>query len=403
MKKPPAVVIKLDCRTGLQTARILSRYQIPVIGIVDDPANFCSRTNSCKEILVTNTSDERLVDTLLSLALKIQDKAVLFPISDQSVQVVSDNRERLGEYYHFVIPDGNILTLFMNKTNFYKYAQKKSLPIPNTYFPRTKAELDEVADRIQFPCIVKPAIRTGTDIWFDHFSNKVIKINNPQELYDVFDRCLIASENIIVQDWIKGNDSNLLSSIFYYDSNYNPVITFTSRKLRQWPIENGDASLAIECRNDEVLNQTTEVLSSVKFKGLGSIEFKMDNSSGRYFIIEPNIGRPVTRIGLVEKAGVEILYTMYCDALGLALPSKTKQQFKGIKWISINNDIRAAMAYYKNGELTIWEWFKSIQGVKAFADLSVRDPMPFLIETLYPLKKFLWQLRQKLARAIFRI
>lgn len=123
---------------------------------------------------------------------------------------------------------------------------------------------------------------------------------------------------------------------------------------------------------------TAEVLGRIKFRGIGSIEFKLDNSSGRYFIIEPNIGRPVTRIGLVEAAGVPILYMMYCDASGLPLPSCDGQRYAGVKWISLHQDIRSAWAYYRMGRLSLGGWLKSLYGVKSFAVLSMRDPLPFI-------------------------
>lgn len=78
MVKTPTVVIKLDSITGLQTARILSGYRIPVIGIVDDTSHFCSRTNCCKEILVGSTTDDGLLETLSVIAGKWGISA-LFP------------------------------------------------------------------------------------------------------------------------------------------------------------------------------------------------------------------------------------------------------------------------------------------------------------------------------------
>ncbi len=376
MIRPPAVVIKLDSITGLDTARVLSRYKVPVVGIADDPGHYCCKTNSCEEILFADTSDAKLLDTLLSLARKLRGKPVLFLCSDESVRIVSDNRERLGEFYNFVIPDADVLDLYMNKQNFYRYAFDNGLPIPATFFPSNKSDLDEILNKAKFPYIVKPVVRTPN--WFRYFKNKVIKVKSPQELSDVFETCSGAGENVIVQEWINGSDSDLYSCIFYHDKDYNQSVTFTSRKLRQWFIDDGDACLAEECRNDLVLNTTAEVLGRIKFRGIGSIEFKLDNSSGRYFIIEPNIGRPVTRIGLVEAAGVPILYTMYCDASGLPLPSYDGQRYAGVKWISLHQDILSAWAYYRMGRLSLGGWLKSLYGVKSFAVLSMRDPLPFI-------------------------
>jgi predicted ATP-grasp superfamily ATP-dependent carboligase len=106
-------------------------------------------------------------------------------------------------------------------------------------------------------------------------------------------------------------------------------------------------------------------------------------------MIEPNIGRPVTRIGLVEKAGVPILYAMYRDALGMSLPSDVMQRHTGVKWISIVNDTLSAIAYYRKKQLTVRQWLESLSGVKAFAVFSLRDPLPFIFQPVDYLRNYL--------------
>ncbi len=386
MVKTPAVVIKLDSITGLQTARILSGYGIPVIGIVDDPSHFCSRTSCCEEIIVGSTTDDGLLETLSVIAGKWGVSA-LFPCSDESVRVISRNRERLTEHFRFVLPDEDVLDLFMNKVNFYKYARDGGFTIPSTFFPARREDIDEIAEKLRPPYIVKPAVKTKR--WIDRVQKKVLKLGSIEELRGIYDDCLGAAGVIIVQERIGGDDSCLRSSIFYYNSVCEQVLTFTSRKLRQWHIEDGDASLAEECRDDEAVKLTGELLAGLKFRGLGSIEFKKDPSSGRYYIIEANIGRPVTRIGLVEKAGVPILYAMYRDALGMSLPSDVMQRYTGAKWISLVNDVLSSAAYYRKKQLTAREWLASLRGVNAFAVLSLRDPLPFIFQPLFYLKNYL--------------
>lgn len=386
MVKTPAVVIKLDSITGLQTARILSGYGIPVIGIVDDPSHFCSRTNCCEEILAGSTTDDGLLETLSVIAGKWGVSA-LFPCSDESVRVISRNRERLTEDFRFVLPDEDVIDLFMNKVNFYKYARERGFTIPSTFFPACREDIAEIAGKLCPPYIVKPAVRTKR--WIDRVRKKVLKLGSIEELMGICDDCLDAAGDIIVQERIGGDDSSLCSCIFYYNSGCEQYITFTSRKLRQWHIEDGDACLAEECREEEVLVKTNELLGNIKFRGLGSIEFKRNGPGGRYYMIEPNIGRPVTRIGLVEKAGVPILYAMYRDALGMALPADLTQRYTGAKWISLINDVLSSAAYYRKKKLTVRQWLESLRGVNAFAVFSLRDPLPFIFQPVDYLRNYL--------------
>ena len=55
---------------------------------------------------------------------------------------------------------------------------------------------------------------------------------------------------------------------------------------------------------------------------------KRDEVTAEYFIIEPNVGRPTGRSTMAETAGVEFLYTLYCNKVGIALPDKRQQHFR---------------------------------------------------------------------------
>lgn len=374
--RPPAIVVKLDSITGLDTARILSRYGVPVYGVADDPGHYCVKTNSCREVLFTDTSGEGLLRTLLGLTERFKSKPVLFPCSDESVRIISANRKALREFYNFVMPGDDVLSMYMNKESFYSYAEENGFPVPATFFPEKKSDLEAILSEADLPYIIKPALKSAE--WIERFNDKVIKVNTREELRDVFERGSEITDRMIVQKWIKGDDSKLYSGIFYYDRNGERQVSFISRKLRQWYTENGDACLAEECMNEEVAGISRDLLSNTWFAGIGSIEFKLDGETGKYYIIEANVGRPVTRIALTEAAGVPLLYTMYCDALGLPLPPNREQLYKGTKWISFHRDLQASWKYYKDGKLSITNWIKSVYGVNSFAVLSIRDPMPFL-------------------------
>jgi len=129
-----------------------------------------------------------------------------------------------------------------------------------------------------------------------------------------------------------------------------------------------------------VLDVTTDLFKKVNYVGLGYVEIKKDIKTNKYYIIEPNIGRPTGRSALAEACGVDLIYTMYCDCLGLPLPETRTQKLKNIKWIHLRTDLQSAYNYWKRGKLTFREWLKSMKGKKFYAVISWKDPMPFLIE-----------------------
>ena len=185
---------------------------------------------------------------------------------------------------------------------------------------------------------------------------------------------------LIVQEYIRGGEGALYSSNCYYDRSGAPLVTFIAKKIRQWPPLTGYTSLGEECRNDAVLEQSNLLFGKVPYRGLGYLEVKRDEVSGEHLIIEANIGRPTGRSALAEGCGVELLQTMYCDVLGMPLPAKRTQTYKGGKWIQIINDMKSAWFFYRRGELTIPAYLRSLQGIKVFAVWSLTDPLPFFAD-----------------------
>lgn len=383
--RPPAVVFDLASMQGLQAARILSRRGVPVIGVARDPHHYCCRTTACERILFAHGAEETLA-LLTSLGPELPRKAVLFPCQDKHVLLVSRHRRLLEAWYHIVLPDSEVVEMMVDKTRFYRYAQEQGLPLPSTYFLGDRADAEHAARQIDYPCVLKPPHRFGS--WLRHTDRKVFKCHDPEELLAHYDRCRSWSDLLIAQTWISGGDDDHYSCNCYFDATSEPLVSFTTRKLRQWPPGTGQGCLSVECRDDEVLRVTLELFRGVGWVGLAYLEMKRDDRSGRTLIVEPNLGRPTGRSASAEAAGVELLYTMYCDALGWPLPANRTQHFRGVKWIHLVRDLQSALFYWRRGELGLRQWWRSLQGVRAYAYFSWRDPWPFLASLALALPGF---------------
>ena len=375
-KLPYAFVIGLDCITGLQTARILAGHNIPIIALAKDPDHFCCQTKVCERIIRANTASEELIEVLESMGPSLSQKAVLFPCTDMSVLTLSRHRQRLSAWYHVVLPEHDVVEMLMDKVHFYTYAQEKGLPIPRTFFLRSRADAEAAADQLTFPCIMKPPMKTPT--WEKNARAKVYKVNSRDEFLALYDRCSNWADLLMIQEWIEGDDSSLYSCNCYFNACSEPLVTFIARKIRQWPPETGTSCLGEEIRNDVVLEESIRLFRSVNYRGLGYVEMKRDQRTGKHYIIEPNIGRPTGRSAIAEAGGVELLYTKYCDVVGLPLPANREQKYKGTKWIYLQHDIPSALHYWRRGELTLGEWWRSVRGPKRDAVFSMADPAPFL-------------------------
>lgn len=391
-KPPHAIVICLDSISGLQTARILSQRGIPVIAIAKDPKHFACRTNVCEQILIADVDGVELVHTLESLSSKLNEKAVLFPCSDTSVLVISRYRDTIQKSFHVILPSADVIEMMVDKVKFYRYAQEHKFPIPETYFLCSRADAEIAAQKLTFPAIVKPPYRP--DEWRKHTREKAFKVLNAEELLSLYDKCSKWTDILIAQGWIEGTDTNHITCNCYFDSNSEPLVTFTSRKLRQWPQKTGQGCFGEAYLDARVAQETVNLYKSVQYHGLGYLEMKRDENTGGYFIIEPNVGRPTGRSATAEANGVELLYTMYCDAVGLPLPENRQQKEGNVKWIYLRQDLQSALVSWHHGELTLGEYFRSIRGPKWYAIFSRTDPAPFWFDVWGAIK---YQLKRRFA------
>jgi predicted ATP-grasp superfamily ATP-dependent carboligase len=373
---PAAVVVGLDNITGLQTARILADRGVRVYGVAANRRHFGARTNACVDVVESRLTGPALVDTLRRLARRLgPDPAVLVPCTDGAVWALSSYRHELADLFRLPLGDHDGVDLLMDKVRFADHAKMHGLAAPRTEVMRSRADAVKAAEVLSWPCVVKPPVKA--EEWLAHTTAKGIPARSSQELLEIYDRVADWAPVLLAQEWVEGPESALFSCNAYFDAAGVPLVTFVARKLRQWPPQVGTSASGEECRNDEVIEETLRVFGSVGFHGLAYLEMKRDSRTGSMMIIEPNVGRPTGRSAIAEGGGVELVYTAYCDAAGLPLPTNRTQQYVGTTWLDLRRDVQAAVVGIRRDELTAREWVSSLRGPRTHAIWSARDPRPF--------------------------
>lgn len=378
--RPAAVVVGLDCITGLQTTRIFTARGIPVVGVVADPRHFCARTRLPVAIVRAQLRGEPLVDALVALGDRLDAPGVLVPCTDAAVLAISAGRDRLAEAFRFVLPDHEDVVRLMDKVGFAEHAIRAGLAIPPTAVLRSRADAEGAAATLAFPAVLKPGLKGPA--WLAATRAKAIQVDSADELLARYDEVGGWADVLIAQSWVPGPESSLYSVNAYYDREAEQRVSFVARKLRQWPLDTGTSCLGEEVRNPEAERIARELFGSVAYRGLGYVEAKADARTGRLMIIEPNIGRPTGRSAIAERGGVELLLSAYRDALGEPLPDAVEQRYRGVKWIYWRHDLQAALVRATRGELSAGEWLRSVRGPKIEAVFARRDPVPFVADVV---------------------
>ena len=378
-RRAPAVVVGGDDVRGVYVARALSRHGIDVIGLFRSLSSPGARCRSFSQRHLADTSTDDVIAKLLELGPTLPAKGVLFPCFDTTVVLLARHREELEEWYHVMQPEPEVIELLMNKVNFYRYGIEHGLPLPTTYFLRTAADVEEAAAGLTFPCVVKPP-GSKHPAWQARTSLKALKAGDPDELRTIYEQYEGAvNGSLIAQNWVEGSDSSLFACHSYHDRSGETLVTFTSRKVRQWPPHTGEVSAAIEVDDHRVREIATTLFEDLRYTGIGYVEIKRDTRTDEYFIIEPNM-RVSGRAGIAEVGGVELALTMYRDALGLPLPVETVQRFVGARWGFIRKDVQSVLHYLRTRELSLGDVLRPKHGPKGYALWSWRDPGPFIAD-----------------------
>ncbi len=181
---PGAVVIGGDYQ-GLGIVRSLGRRGIPIC-IVDDEHSISpySRYATYGVRVPDLRNESKVVETLLNLARRLDLKGwILFPTRDELVAALSRHRSALAEVFRVPTPHWDTIQWVWNKRNTYRLARELNIPIPETWFPDTLADLDEITT--PFPLALKPGIK---EHFFYTTKDKAWRADTSAQLRQLFAR-----------------------------------------------------------------------------------------------------------------------------------------------------------------------------------------------------------------------
>jgi predicted ATP-grasp superfamily ATP-dependent carboligase len=134
-------------------------------------------------------------------------------------------------------------------------------------------------------------------------------------------------------------------------------------------------TLVESIHDPELARVGLDFLRRIGYRGIGSIEFKRDARDGKLKLIELN-PRLWQQNGHATACGVNFPLIAYRDMTGMRIPNGTRFA-AGVKWLDAMPDMQAAWEYMRSGQLTPYQWLKSLWGVRSFATFAPDDLGPF--------------------------
>jgi predicted ATP-grasp superfamily ATP-dependent carboligase len=233
------VVIGGGCQ-GLGIARSLGRRGIPVC-LIDDEVSIARASRFVGDsIRVPGLRTEQgLLDALAMARDRLAlSRWVLYPTREENIAAIAANREELQRDFRVPTPGLDSIRHAWDKRQAYGLAERLSIPIPRTWFPRSEEDL--AAIEVDDPVILKPAIK---EHFFYATHAKAWRANTAAELLEAFRRAteIMPAGEVIVQELIPGGGEQQYAYCAFFREG-RPAASMTVRRRRQHPSDFGVAS-----------------------------------------------------------------------------------------------------------------------------------------------------------------
>src|SRR5262249_5495886 len=176
----------------------------------------------------------------------------------------------------------------------------------------------DLAAELVYPLLVKPLISHRFAGKFG--GKKFFVARDFAELLEGVETAGSAALDVMLVEMIPGPDDRLCSYYTYLDRDGTPLLDFTKRIVRRFPVGMGNGCYHITDRNPEVRDVALRLFRAVGLRGLANAEFKRDERDGQLKLIECN-ARFTAANCLVARSGFDLAAFVYNRLVGRPQPS----------------------------------------------------------------------------------
>jgi predicted ATP-grasp superfamily ATP-dependent carboligase len=324
------LVLDGDHKNALAIVRHLGKtkqYLIDVVSYSKASVAFFSKYAHQKFIIHNPKKDpDKYIADLIGL-LQQNTYLTLLPVSYISYQLCAAHKDEILQYTHLTIAQVEHINIASSKIETYQLAEKIGIPYPRMQVIQSVDEIEEV--ETNYPCVIKAPFELG--------KNMVEYAADKDELVDKYKKlCLknnFGSQLPIIQKYIQGEGAGFFA--FYKNGECKNY--FIHRRIREYPVSGGASTCAESFYDESILQNGKKILDYLKWEGVAMVEFKKDNSTGIYNLMEIN-AKFWGSLDLALLAGINFPQMLIDDALGMEIERNDFNRKLRFQWI-LNGDL----------------------------------------------------------------
>lgn len=300
------IIIGTDMNAYNMAISFHEAYQMKPILVGREPMPFTSLSKVIEriEFYPMLADPGQFAPILIQVASALQSmnkKLLLVGTNDLYVRLMIENKDALSPYYVFNAINEALINRLQIKSNFYKLCEQYGIDTPITYMYHC-GEGEGVGDReafapffdqLAYPVIVKPSDSIAYYEHKFHGQQKVYKVMSEEELRGVIRKIKASGyrEELIIQDYIPGNDTYMWDSVIYVSSaGKTQLVTFAQVVLQERAATAiGNYTAVITRYNEEMMKKLQHFLEAIGYCGFANFDLKYDPRDGKFKVFEVNV------------------------------------------------------------------------------------------------------------------
>lgn len=306
----------------LAAARCLGQRQIPLVLVDDEPSSPTAKSRYLSRHLLTNWL-QGPTSKLVELGLEL-GRPVLYPTSDDTAWMMASEQEQLCQGFRLYQAPKQAIYRVLNKKHLYTAAATAGLAAPESWYPKSFAEVEALAPSLPYPILIKPKTQVGLKI-----PVKGMICTNSAELVQNWARC---EEIFSYRDELLRDDPDLRWPMLqrfhteaatdtysvggFIDKSGKLFVARAAQKVLQQPLRIG-VGLAFASRpmDEQLLGSIKRLCLEVGYYGVFEIEF-IHSEDARYLLMDFN-PRFYGQMAFEIARGMPLPWFAYLRALGL--------------------------------------------------------------------------------------
>lgn len=383
---------------ALGVVRSLGREGVPVDVVSYDRRDFAGSSRYVRDVVRAphpKDDEARFVDALLAAGRRAPG-ALLVPASDAAVGPVARHKAALEDAGLVVASDEqHVVEMLLNKASTLDLAASAGVPGPVTGPARDEEDVRRFCASATFPAVLKPEL---SHLYLRKVGVKWTRVDSTEEAVAAWAVARSHGLDVVLQELVPGDDRcGVVYNSYFADG--EPLVEFTSRKIRNSPPDTGSPSAVVSEWIPEVAEHGRRLLGAAKYSGYSCTEFKQDPRDGVYKVIEVNARHNLSSL-LATRCGLNFAAIQYRHLVDGVVPQDHEPgaYAQGVHWVDITRDVQNAPHYLRRPGYTVGAFVAPYRRPHVFAVLDRHDLGPAAARGVDTARITVERIRKRLGR-----